>query len=104
MEQAEIRIWVILTLYGGAGLAVFTTGLFALNDRHYVFGALFTVVGVMFVVDAGRRALGHGFKISNPVLAVMLVLTWIFLGIDFYDRHYRSGNSLDCPGCAAWDD
>ncbi len=88
MEQAEIKIAVTLSLYGGVGLAVFSAGLVAIVEHFYVFGAILSVVGLMSIIDAGRRALGHGFKISNRVLAGMLVLTWIFLCYDVIDRHY----------------
>jgi hypothetical protein len=86
MDAAEVRVWIVLTLYGGVALAIFTVGLFALNDQHYVFGAVFTVAGLGLVTDAARRALGHGFTVPNSVLAVLLILTWIFFGYDIYDR------------------
>lgn len=101
MEQAEIRIWVILTLYGGVGLVVLGTGLFALVEQFYVFGAILSVVGLVGVIDAGRRALGHGFRISNPVLVAMLVLTWIFFGYDIYDRH---SHALGYQGPTQWNE
>src|SRR5216683_7191712 len=88
MDRSEIKVWVLLTLYGGVGLAIFTTGLFAFNDQHYPLGVAFTVAGLGVTADAGRRALGHGFTVPNSVLAVMLALTWMFLGYDIYDRHY----------------
>jgi len=86
LDAGEIKIWVVLTLYGGVALAVFTAGLFALNDQHYVFGSAFTLAG-LGLVDAARRALAHGFKLPNPVLAGLLILTWIFLGFDIYNRY-----------------
>ncbi len=44
-DEAETNVQIHLTLYGGVALAVLTTGLFALNDQHYLFGGVFTVSG-----------------------------------------------------------
>jgi hypothetical protein len=52
MDDAEKKFWVVVTLYGGVALAIFSTGLFALNDEHYAFGGVLTVAGLG---GGGRR-------------------------------------------------
>jgi hypothetical protein len=91
MDVAEAGIWVILTLYGGAALAIFTAGLFGVMEGYYVFGAVLTVLGLALIIDAGRRVLGYRwYHIPNAAIAVILVLTWIFFGYDVYDRaHFQ---------------
>jgi hypothetical protein len=87
METAERRISVILTLYGGVALAVLAPGVLALSEQHYASGVIFTVLGLIGVVDAGRRVLGYSYRVPNVVLAVMLVLTWVFVGYYAWNRY-----------------
>jgi hypothetical protein len=107
MEEAETKIWVHLTLYGGTALVVLGAGLYALIEAKPIPGVVFTVGGLGGVVYAGRRALGRGLMVPNWLLLTALVLTWVFLGYDIYDRHSHpivAVASQNCPGCDAWDD
>jgi hypothetical protein len=97
MDEAETKIWVHLTLYGGAALVVLGAGLYAFIEQKFLPGAILTVGGLAGVVDAGRRALGRGARVPNWALLMALILTWAFLGYDIYDRHYYPPvGSADC--------
>lgn len=72
------------------GITVFGTGLFLVfeKDVSKLWAIILIVAGLLF---AGYSVYQHHYPaavVRFPMWFVLLVLTWLVLGFDFYDRHY----------------
>ena len=89
--MSERLFQILLTIFGGG---TFCTGLFAFVEGANRWGIVLTSIGITAMGLLYFWAEGDGsvaIPMSNArsaTLFVMLALTWVFLVLDIYDRHY----------------
>lgn len=91
MPRADKIFFTLQAIFG----AVFTVGLFALFETVHPYWAVLLIIGgligmVATLYERKRGYLrGHLFTVG----IAMMILTWLFLGLDCLDRHYHSTDS-----------
>jgi hypothetical protein len=98
-DDGEKDFWVGITAFG----AILGTGLYALVEREWWFGAFYTLGGgggLMWMSPAIRSRLG--LEPSRVVVLAAVTVTWMFLSanifVSIYDKWFVSSNPEEKTG------
>ena len=96
-QNADLRNWLLVGLWGLMFATIFGEGLFAFIEGSNKWGVSLTAVGVIGAIYVDRRARQTPI-VATRVAIGALVLTWIFLGYDIYSRvTFRSSINASSP-------
>jgi hypothetical protein len=97
LPDRDTRNWIMVGLWGLMFATIFGEGLYAFVDNHWAWGSIYTAIGILGVIAVDQTARGKRLATLYPpeyrasatmVAAIVLLLTWVFVGYDILDRHF----------------